>query len=268
MSDFNNHQGQSSGGYQSHGQYEHRPKQQWQQNQPGKDNFFGGNSGGGNGNRSYDNRGGGGGNRFNRGGGRQSEENFDESKVRLYKAYACTGNREAPPDVLNRLKELARDLEEFGYTLRVGGMDGPEDSAKQMVKDVEYHVPFLPWKDFDKYSVKSYFNTKEIQCLAKMFHPTYDGLKPAIQAFLSKNVRVLLGKDLKSPVRFVVGWSEDGAELSNERTARTGTFGHVVSIAAAMKIPVFNFGKPDAELRLRHFLEIPDNGKRQQFTEF
>lgn len=252
MNEYNN---QKSGGYQSNGQ----------QNQPGKDNYFGNNNGGYSRSGGYNNRGGNNGGGYNRNNFKQNDENFDEANVRLYKAYAGTGNREAPPHILARMKQIASDLEEFGYTLRVGGMDGPELAFESGAKTVELH---LPWKPFNGRESKSYFNTKEIQCIAKMFHPTWDGLKPAIQAFLGKNVRQLLGRELKSPVRFVICWSEDGAETSAERTNKTGSLGHVISLAAAMKIPVFNLGKPDAESRLRHFLEIPNNDSKEQFTEF
>lgn len=253
-------------------QYQQRP--QYQSQNGGNSNYFKPNNGGGynGGNRSYgNNRNGGGG--YNSGGGgfnggnrnRQPQEPFDEANVKLYKAYAGTGNQDAPSDVLNKMKRLAKELEEFGYMLRVGAMNGPEEAFEAGAREVELH---LPWRDFNNRQSKSYFNTPEIQTLAKMFHPTYDGLKPAIQAFLGKNVRTVLGKDLRSPVRFVIGWSEDGAELSNERTAKTGSFGHVISLAAAMKIPVFNLGKPDAESRLKHYLELPDVTEKERFTEF
>lgn len=179
---------------------------------------------------------------------------FDKNAVRLYKAYYASGNRDAPDHILAKVNQLAKDLDEFGYTLRHGSMDGIEVAMEAGAKHKELHVPFLPWKEFDKKQVASYFNTDEVKALAEMFHPTWDGLKPVIQAFLSKNVRGILGKDLKSPVRFIVCWSEDGAEFSNEKTNKTGSVGHIIALASALKIPVFNYGKPDADTRLRQFL--------------
>lgn len=257
MSDY---QQSNQQGYQNHDQKSY-------QNGPGKDNYFSNQSGGHNRSGGYSNRGSNGGGNWSRGGSRQNQEPFDEANVKLYKAYVGTGNREAPPLVLNKMKQLAKELEVFGFVLRVGGLDGPEDAFAAGATKPEIHPPFLPWKDYTKFDVKSYFNTDEVKCIAKMFHPTWDGLKPVIQAFLCKNVRSILGKDLKSPVRFVIGWSEDGAELPTERTAKTGSLGHVIALAAAMKIPVFNLGKPDAEQRLRYYLELPDNNQ-PAITEF
>jgi len=257
MSDHNDEYQRPPPREYQHDKPQYQPKPQYQSN-GGGNNYF---SGGG-GSKSYSNRGGGGGGYQNN---RQNQEPFDEANVRLYKAYAGTGNRDAPADILNTMKRLARELEEFGYVLRVGGMDGPEDAFEAGARNSELH---LPWQNFNNRQSKSYFNTDEIKCIAKMFHPTYDGLKPAIQAFLCKNVRQVLGKDLRSPVRFVLLWSEDGAESSARCNSKTGSAGHVISLAAAMKIPVFNLGTPDAEARLKFYLEIASKQPESQYAEF
>lgn len=229
-----------------------------------------GNYGGDNGNRSYGGGGGYGGNRgggFNRGGGgggfnrggfnkggynRQQED--DDGEARLYKPYVGTGNKEAPQEVLDKMSQIARELEEFGYTLRSGGLEGPEEVFEKATKVHEIH---LPWKGFNNKESKYTFTPKQAHGIAKMFHPSFDTLKPVIQTFLAKNARLVLGKDLKSPALFMICWSEDGAETGKEKTSRTGNVGHAIAIAAAMKIPVFNLGKSDAEARLRAYLELP-----------
>lgn len=185
----------------------------------------------------------------------QKRDYRDPELVELYKSYAGTGNKEAPQNILDRFTEIARVLDQFGYTLRTGGFDGPEEYFEKGSSHLELH---LPWKDFNKRDSKLTFTSHEAMEIARKFHPTFDGLSPAIQKFLAKNVRTLLGKDLKSAVRFVICWSEDGAETIKEKSFKTGNIGHVLAIASAMRIPVFNFGKPDAEERLRKYLEIPD----------
>lgn len=183
----------------------------------------------------------------------KSNEPFDESQVRLYKAYVGTGNRDTPEDVLSKMQELSKFLSQFGYTLRSSAMDGPPLAFESGTKDIELH---LPWKDFNGRQSKSYFNSDEIKTIAKLFQPTFDGLKPAIQAFLCTNVRLLLGKDLKSRAMFALIWSVDGAEKTSECTQTTGSMGHVIKVATAMKIPVFNLGRQDTEQRLKRYLEL------------
>ncbi len=183
----------------------------------------------------------------------RSNEPIDESKVKLYKSYVGTGNRDTPEVVLKQMHQLAAELSQFGYVLRSGGLDGPDLAFEAGSKETELH---LPWRDFNQRKAFSYFNGPENKVLAKMFQPTFDGLKPAIQAFLCKNVRCIMGKDLKSPARFIVIWSTDGAEHSRDIVQATGAMAHLIKIASAMKIPVFNLGKQGAEQRLKQYLDL------------
>ena len=211
-------------------------------------NHWGGNRGN-YGNRNNNNYGGNRGN-YNNGSNYQNNEPIE---VSLYKAYVGTGNKEAPSNVLETMKRLSSELSGFGYTLRTGGLDGPDQAFEDGDPKCEL---YLPWRGFNNRESKLTFNTPESLGTARMFHTGFDGLKPAIQAFLAKNARMVLGKDMRSPAMFVLCWSEDGAEHQREKTQRTGNVGHVIAIANALKIPVFNLGKPDAETRLKTYLEL------------
>lgn len=195
--------------------------------------------------------------------GNKSNEPFDESKVKLYKAYVGTGNRDTPDTILQQMDRLAKELSQFGHVLRSGALDGPDLAFEAGSTETEIH---LPWKDFNQRKGLSYFNSNEVKTIAKMFQPTFDGLKPAIQAFLCKNVRCIMGKDLKSPVRFIVLWSVDGAEHSRDCVPATGSMTHLIKIASAMKIPVFNLGKQDAEQRLKQYLELTHDREQSSGT--
>lgn len=198
---------------------------------------------------------GGGGGGFNKGNFVKKE--VDLTNLKLYKPYVITGNAAAPKEIMEQMKRIATELEEFGYTIRTGGMEGPDDYLENCVKDNELYIP---WKKFNKKPeeiTKLYFNSPESLAIAKMFHPTFDGLHFSVQAFLAKNARMVLGDKLKSPAMFIICWSEDAIESGLLRTARTGNMGHVLAIAQAMKIPVFNLAKPDAEQRLKKYLDIP-----------
>ena len=181
------------------------------------------------------------------------EKKEDLSEGVLYKPFVVTGNRDTPVTVLEVMHRLVQELEYFGFTLRTGGSEGADDVAEKASKTVEL---YLPWKPFNEKESKLYFNSKQSKDIAKMFHPGYDALKPAIQAFLARNVRMVLGDKLRSPVMLVICWSEDGAESVKEVTSKTGTVGHVISVASAMKIPVFNLSRPNAEPRLKQYLEL------------
>ena len=235
----------NQGGYQKGGQ------------QGGGYNGGGGYNKGGSG--GYQKPGGyGGGGGYNKGGGGYQKGGFQrnqepEGPAELYMPYVGTGNQNCPPNIIDAIKRVAEMLEKEGYTMRCGGMEGCEDYFEKATTRHEIHVP---WNGFNDKQSKFYFTSNHAKELAGRFQPGYDGLKPVIQTFLAKNVRMIMGKDLKSPAMFMVTWSEDGAETIQEKSIKTGNTGHAIAVASAIKIPVFNLAKPDAESRLKQFLKI------------
>lgn len=214
---------------------------------------------------------GGGYNKFNNqqnnnteGGSNYSKKDEPLPEPKFYKSYVGTGNDKVPAEVAGQIKRLANELEAFGYTVRTGGGTGCDEVFEASAKDIELH---LPWKGFNNKESKLTFSSPMAKAIARMFHPAYDGLKFTVQGMLAKNSRLVLGKDLTSPAMFVLCWSEDGCESGETKTSKTGFVGHVIAIATAMKIPVFNLGKPDAEKRLKQHLDIPYEQK-QAVQEF
>lgn len=173
------------------------------------------------------------------------------ANVKLYKSVVITGNDNPPPVVQQVLQRLIPELENRNYVIRSGGMKGVENIVEELARNIEVH---LPWKGFDGKDSKFTFTTDEAKEFAKRYHPAYDQAKPVIQTFCAKNVRLMLGKDLKSPTQMLIIWSEDGVEHARERTAKTGLTGVAVSIATEIHIPVFNLQRPDAEQRIMAYL--------------
>jgi hypothetical protein len=235
-----------------------------QSGQQGYNKYQGGNSYG-NGNRnsggsSWSNGGnrgkwnGGGGNGGQSGGFNSFRRNNEpQGPVELYKPYVITGNKEAPDHILQAMKGIVEDLEQQGFTMRSGGMEGPEDYVEKVATKKEIH---LPWKGFNDKESPFSFTTPAAKELAGKYHSGFDGLKPAIQTFLAKNVKMLMGKDLKSPALFMVVWTEDGAETLQEKSVKSGNTGHAIAVACSLPIPVFNLAKPDGERRLRDYLKL------------
>ena len=256
MTDYNNNQNYRPRNYENSS----GNNSNYNRNNTGGWNRNNGNQGGGSWNRNNNGQ-----NYGNKGGYQKNYQRRDEGPldVQLYKAYVVTGNTDTPDFVIDRMVALVKELEVFGYTLRTGGLKGPDDAVEKVTQKLEL---YLPWRNFDEKDSKFYFNTPESLEIAKLFHTGWDSLKPAIQAFLAKNARMVLGEKLRSPALFIICWSNDGAETSKEKTSQTGNVGHVIAIASALHIPVFNFGKPDAEQRLRQYLEIP-NGSNDRNSD-
>lgn len=176
----------------------------------------------------------------------------EDNDLTLYKPYAATGNQDAPDHIKAKFAEIAKKLEGYGYTARVGGMEGLEEVVEKAVEKKEVH---LPWREFNGKNSPFTFNSDRAFAVAKQFHPTFDGMKKGIQAFLAKNARLILGNKMNSPALFLLCWTEDGVESIRNKTARTGFTGHPIAIASALGIPVFNLGNQDAEQRFNIYLE-------------
>lgn len=248
---YNNNQNNNgyNGGYNNNGS----------NNQPNNNTGnFNSNTNSNSGNRNYPSQGGS--KPWNNNGGRFSgSRNFSRPKeaeevaTRLYKPYVVTTNQNAPGDVAERIRRTALVLQKNGFTARLDGMEGVSDLLKNVVNDNEMYIP---WKNFRDINSKHSYNSPSNMSIAKIFHGNFDAMKDTVKAFLSKNVRMVLGKDIKSSCMFVITWTEDGCESDKERSQRTGNMSHVIGMATAMRIPVFNFQKEDAESRLFGWLEL------------
>lgn len=175
----------------------------------------------------------------------------EEIDPTLYITAAFTGNKEAPQDILEKVKALAQFLESKGFTIRVGG-DGPvEEAAEKAVSKKEL---ILPWKGFAEKDSQLTWSIERAHHIAKLFHPTYDQLKKGVHGILAKNARLVMGHKMLSPSTVLVVWTADGVEKSRDVTTTTSFAGHPIKIANAAGIPVFNLGNPSAEQRLHDFV--------------
>ena len=146
--------------------------------------------------------------------------------------YAGIGSRKTPKDVLKKMKVLGFVFAEAGYTLRSGGADGADTSFEQGCKAAggKYEI-FLPWKGFNKNESDLYPPSPAAFDMAKKFHPAWERLTHAGKKLHSRNCHQVMGKDLNSPVYFVVCYAEGGG---TEQALR---------IARAAKIQIFNMAK-------------------------
>lgn len=169
-----------------------------------------------------------------------------------YKAYAGHGNRDTPPDILAQMTQLAKQLSDLGYVLRINGSDIPGNAFEAGATKVEH---YLPWKSFKKSSPTLYTKpTEDAFEVAKRYHPVFDQLDDKIKLLIACTSHVILGANVRDPVAFLICWSPDGAEQVKDCTVRTGIVNQAIKIAASQGIPVFNLKNPNATERLNAFL--------------
>lgn len=161
--------------------------------------------------------------------------------------YAGIGSRETPPDMIKRMASIARRLAELGFVLRSGAADGA-DSAFEMGCDSVNGAKeiWLPWSGFNHHSDTGFLPAGPHFDTASCLHPAWEKLSRGPRALHARNVGQVLGKDLNSPVSFVIAWTQDGCETESTRTHKTGGTGTAIALASRRGIPVYNLNRPDA----------------------
>lgn len=247
----NNYQNnQGGGGY-------NRGGNNYQNNQGGGGNYNRG--GGGN----Y-NRGGGGG--YNRGGGGGFKRKpFDPSSFRLYKPITFTGNDNAPDNIIGQALKTAQFLIAKGFTIRVSVQSNFDKALAERLPQDSIEL-ILPWKGFDDKESKFAYNDDTSKYVASMYAKNYENLPLAVQSFLAKNVRMVMGPNAKSYTLATVIWSADGAETIGQLSRDTGNMEHLVNVSLGVSIPVFNVQNDDYELRLREQLGLTDSNAARDLS--
>ena len=166
--------------------------------------------------------------------------------------YAGVGSRETPGFICQDMSELAQELEEDCYVLRSGGAKGADTAfergvSQAVMKDIilpkELKVLF-PSEKRDDYEGEDAWAFKLCEKYVPSNRPTLKRMKPYIQRLLARDMMQILGRDGKSPVRFVVCWTTDGKD--------SGGTGYAIRCAIDHGIPVYNlYKKGDREALYR-----------------
>lgn len=178
-------------------------------------------------------------------------------------AYAGVGSRETPLKMIDAIKLLANILAERGFILRSGRADGA-DIAFEMGCDAVKGAKeiFLPWPGFNTEKYKNDIDTdpgfvttgpsraafdmaREIMGPAHWYRLRQGGRK-----LHARNAHQIFGRDLNTPVDFVIYWAEledDGLPKGGTRTA--------VRLAMEADIPTFNLNLRSQIEELHKFLQ-------------
>lgn len=169
----------------------------------------------------------------------------------MTKFYAGIGSRSCPPEILSEMNALAQLCARAGYILRSGGADGADTAFEQGCDAVSGQKEiFLPWKNFNKNTSPLFEIPERVYELAAKYHPAWKILPNAVRKLIARNGQQILGKNLDSPVEFVICFTHDGCTKGEERTKDTGGTGQAIEIASAHNVPVFNLKKGDIELQM------------------
>ncbi|QDP63545.1 MAG: hypothetical protein GOVbin4551_37 [Prokaryotic dsDNA virus sp.] len=169
--------------------------------------------------------------------------------------YAGIGSRATPKQVQKTMAKIAKALEKEGYTLRSGGALGADKAFESGVVSANKKEIFYEEDATD-----------ETRAIAIEVHPRPDLLQrkgPRGLDLMARNTYQVFGRDLDSPVDFVLVWTKEG-EVTEADTLvenrRTGGSGQAIRLAHRKGIPVINLANKGWEKELR---KIVDNNKEK-----
>ena len=159
------------------------------------------------------------------------------------KYYAGIGARNTPDPILSKMENFAKALNDLGYHLRSGGAKGA-DSA------FERATPYTCREIFTEKDA-----TPESIQLTKYYHPNWKACNELMKRFHGRNLMIILGKNLRTPVDFVVCYTWNGKE--------SGGTGQALRIAYGNKITIYNLFHEDHEKYLESFILRERNNRER-----
>ena len=152
-------------------------------------------------------------------------------------SYAGIGSRKTPAETLGQMTILAAWLARRGWHLHSGGAAGADTAFASAA--VGARTLHLPWPGYDNHAGPDcHVPAGEIyrRCIdiASSHHPAWQKCRQGARKLHARNVAILLGRDLDTPVRAVVCWTRYGRDV--------GGTGMGIRIAQTFDIPVLNFG--------------------------
>lgn len=138
--------------------------------------------------------------------------------------YAGIGSRETPDDVLQKMTGIAHTLNGMRYVLRSGGARGAD-------------AAFFNGCGGNVQLFRADNATHEALLLAPKFHPAWERCKKFDKNLHARNMMILLGRNLDTPVDFVVCWTPGGKTV--------GGTGQAMRAAQFFGIPIVNLYKED-----------------------
>jgi hypothetical protein len=155
--------------------------------------------------------------------------------------YCGIGSRSIPKLVSKDMEQFAIIAASKGWILRSGGATGSDSSfEKGCDKFGGSKEIYLPWVRYNDNTSRYVNPTTEAHDIARLIHPIYNKLSPAVKLLVARNCHLVLGLDLNDPVEFVICYTPDCVEHYSKCTRFTGGTGTAISLASKQMIPIFN----------------------------
>lgn len=165
-----------------------------------------------------------------------------------YHPYAGIGSRETPAHILTIMSDIGQILGNCGYTLRSGAAIGADSAFEQYLGTIHHREIFLPWSRYNGHPSKFRGPSPEALEMAASIHPNWAACSQGARKLHGRNMHIMLGQKLDSPVEFVICWTPDGRA--------SGGTGQALRVAARYHIPVYNLQHEDGRGYVEHLYRL------------
>lgn len=157
----------------------------------------------------------------------------------MVKYYTGIGSRKTPPEIKEKMVEVAEKLAEKGYVLRSGGADGADAAFEEGCDNVSGEKEiYLPWPGFNEHPSQYQRPPLKAFEIASEVHPVWNSLTQGARRLHARNCQQILGEKVDGPIsEFVICWTPDGKDAGGTATA--------LKLARQNNIPIYNMGSGD-----------------------
>jgi hypothetical protein len=141
--------------------------------------------------------------------------------------YAGIGSRKTPAYIQKKMELIAQIMAARGHTLRSGLAIGADQAFGRGCEK--------------NYGNKEIYTVKdagpEARIMAMRYHPAWGYCKPFVKDLHGRNMLIILGEDLRTPVNLVICWTPEGRI--------TGGTGQALRCAIDHKIKIYNLANKE-----------------------
>lgn len=162
--------------------------------------------------------------------------------------YAGIGSRETPKEVLDQMSELAMELAHLGYTLNTGDAKGADLAFRRAAPNDKVNV-FTPADATDEtrnIARATHPNPEAVDKLVEVNKQKYGTDKYNPWNLLARNTNQVFGRDLRTPVDFVIAWTKGGKLVGGTAQA--------LRMAQMRDIPIINLADKNWRSQLDNIL--------------
>ena len=141
----------------------------------------------------------------------------------MVKIITIIGSRETPPDILARMRRIAKYCARNGIVVRSGKAGGADAAAIYGCMDADFDgyitqsaTPemYIPWSGFGEGGMTNKWDINlgdslEAEAIAKSIHPAWERCSQGAKRLHSRNVGQILGRDLNTPTDLVLYWCKE-----------------------------------------------------------